>query len=89
MAQYVTLDSIKQIKLRKEIQDVKQNSQTMQEAQRSVLAAIKDNQTMMLHVANHIKQMYLDGGIGFVPPHYVQEENVLPSDPSTNSTVAS
>ena len=67
-----------------EIQDVEQNIQTMQEAQLSVLVAIKDNQTMMSQVVNHIGQTYIDGRYGFVPPNYVQYENSLPSEPSVN-----
>ena len=72
-----------------EIQYVKQSLQTMQEAQRSVFAAIEDNQTTMSQVASHLRQTYTDGRIGFVSPNYVQEEHVPPSEPSANSTITS
>ena len=62
-------------KISSEIQDVKNNIETMQEAQRSVLSAIEENQNMMSHVANHIGQNYYDGRTSFLPPDYIQDEN--------------
>ena len=54
-----------------EIQDVKDNIETMQEAQRSVLTAIEENQTMMTQVANHIGNTYRNGRTNFLPPQYI------------------
>ena len=61
----------------------------MQEAQRSVLSAIEENQNMMSHVANHIGQNYYDGRTSFLPPEYIQDENYPPSTQATNSTITS
>ena len=69
-----------------EIKDVKENLNSMQEAQRHVLAAIEDNQSMMSQVANHIGNHYVDGRYGVIPQEYA-DENIPPTQPSVNSTI--
>ena len=69
-----------------EIKDVKENLHSMQEAQRHVLAAIEDNQSMMSQVANHIGNHYVDGRYGVIPQEYT-DENIPPNQPSVNSTI--
>ena len=58
----------------------------MQEAQRYMLAAIKDNQSMMSQVANHIGNNYVNGRYGVIPQEY-QDENIPPPQSSVNSTI--
>ena len=73
-------------KISEEIRDVKENLCSMQEAQRHVLAAIEDNQSMMSQVANHIGNNYVDGRYGVIPQEY-QDENIPPQQSSVNSTI--
>ena len=72
-----------------EIQDVKENLETMQEAQRSILSTIEENKTMMTQVVNHIGNAYHDGRLTFLPPQYIQDKNQHPSEHSANSTLSS
>ena len=69
----------------KEIQGVKENLESMQEAQRTVLSAIEDNQSMMSVVANHMGQTYHDGRCEFVLPQSLQDENTPPPEQQANA----
>ena len=57
----------------------------MQEAQRAVLSAIEDNQSMMSVVANHMGQTYHDGRCEIVLSQSLQDNNTPPPEQQANA----